>query len=102
MNMHAYWKMRKIMVTNKRWVDRGRGRGFGWKQTKSRKMICLDRNLPPVKITMIPDKPDIERPTSQNRESRGFQQTTTEGVSVASDILDAGSEYTTEIRNFQR
>ena len=88
-----HWSMmRMIMVTSKRWLERGKGRGFGWKQTKSRKMICLDRNLPPVNNKMILDKPDNERPTSQIRESQGFQRTHTEGVSDVIEILDAGSD----------
>ena len=55
-------------------------------------MICLDRNLPPVNTKLDLDKPDDERPTaSQNRESRGFQRTPTEGVDV-NNVLDAGSD----------
>ena len=55
-------------------------------------MICLDRNLPPVNTKLDLDKPDDERPTaSQNRESRGFQHTPTEGVDV-NNVLDAGSD----------
>ena len=55
-------------------------------------MICLDRNLPPVSNKMILDKPVDERPTSQIRESQGFQRTHTEGVSDVIEILDAGSD----------
>ena len=59
--------MRQIMVTSKKWVDRGKG--FGWKQTKSKKIICLDRNLPPVNLDMNLDNPGGERPTSQKLET---------------------------------
>ena len=40
--------MKKTLVTSKYWGDRGRGRGFGWKTTKTPKYSCVSRVKPVV------------------------------------------------------
>ena len=86
--------MKEILVTNKKWVDRGKGRGFGWKQTKSKKIICLDRNLPPMNSDRILDNPGDERSTTTTTsQNNGLHRRTIDGVSNTVNILDAGSDY---------
>ena len=82
--------MKEILVTNKKWVDRGKGRGFGWKQTKSKKIICLDRNLPPMNSDRILDNPGDERSTTTTTsQNNGLHRRTIDGVSNTVNILDA-------------
>ena len=38
-------EMKKFTVSSKKWVDRGGGKGFGWKQSKITKYRCLKKDM---------------------------------------------------------
>ena len=46
--------MKKVMVSCKKWGDRGNGKGFGWKYSKSPKFICTR----PVNIQITTSLPE--------------------------------------------
>ena len=43
-------------MTKKTWKDRGKGRGFGWLNVKSRKFVCVARSSGLVARDIDPEK----------------------------------------------
>ena len=58
--------MKVILVSNKKWCDLGRNKGYGWKYEKTRKFICKDKDNPPL----CPDIAYRKERFSDNRQQR--------------------------------
>ena len=50
---------REVTVSNRKWKDRGNGRGYAYVNTKVKKFICMRRNEAPAVPEIVPSKLDL-------------------------------------------
>ena len=62
----------KVTVTAKKWKDRGKGRGYGYVNSKVTKAICMGRKLAPTVTKNYPDNLDLSSNGGISEHRRGL------------------------------
>ena len=62
--------MKKIVVTSKKWADKGGGKGFGWKTVRKTKYQCSEKDISRIVTTTTNDRLGGRESTSVSDDSR--------------------------------
>ena len=62
--------MKKILVTSKKWADKGGGKGYGWKTVRKTKYQCSEKDISRIVTTTTNERLGGRESSSVSDDSR--------------------------------